>query len=121
MITTLGIDPLQRGADLPTTFSSPPLAQGCRAQGNRASSFVIAGQGGVPTNPIDPIAADTLWQDLSPLAAENSSQEVRNSSSLPSTTAAIVEAQDWATMPDGTIILTTQAPVHLPDVRVQCH
>lgn len=119
-ITTLGIDPLQRGADLPTTFSTPPLAQGCRAQGNRTSSFVMAGQGGVPTNPIDPIAADTLWQDLSPLAAEYDSQGVGNRSPLLSTTSAIVEAQNWATLPDGTIILTAQAPIHLPDVGVQC-
>ncbi|MBL1177277.1 filamentous hemagglutinin N-terminal domain-containing protein [Pantanalinema sp. GBBB05] len=120
IITTLGIDPLQRGADLPTTFSTPPLAQGCRVQGTRTSSFVMAGQGGVPANPGDPIVADTLWQDLSPLAAADGRPSAGNSSPLLSTTSAIVEAQDWATLPDGTIVLTTQAPMHLPDIGVQC-
>lgn len=107
-ITTLGIDPLQRGADLPTTFSTPPLAQGCRLQGNRTSSFVIAGQGGVPTNPIDPIATDTLWQDLAPLAENPRIGRVEENALLPSPASAIVEAQNWATLPDGTVLLTAQ-------------
>ncbi|MGI0488764.1 filamentous hemagglutinin N-terminal domain-containing protein [Pantanalinema rosaneae CENA516] len=113
-ITTLGIDPLQRGADLPTTFSSPPLAQGCRAQGNRASSFVIAGQGGVPTNPIDPIAADTLWQDLQPLpTSENQKVELdrQPKSAIAASPASLVEVQNLILLPSGTAVLTAQAAV----------
>jgi filamentous hemagglutinin family protein len=118
-ITTLGIDPVQGTVNLPTTFSQPPLAQGCRTS-SQTGSFKNIGQGGIASNPVDPMVADAIWQDLAPSPP---SQSARPSSpgnaenaapSAPSAIAPIVEAQGWVVLPNGTIVLTAEAPTALP-------
>jgi filamentous hemagglutinin family protein len=111
-ITTLGIDPVQATVNLPTTFSQPPLAQGCRVS-SRTGSFKHVGQGGVAANPADPIVADALWQDVEPLEkrenreTRSESREIKpqTQSKLPNLNSPIVEAQGWIVSPDGRITL----------------
>jgi filamentous hemagglutinin family protein len=120
-INTLGIDPVQGTVNLPTTFSQPPLAQGCRAT-SRTGSFKNIGQGGIPVNPVDPTVADAIWQDVEPLekrsesGKRSGSGEIRKQeqSTIPDSQSSIVEAQGWVVLPDGRIILTAEASTGTP-------
>ncbi|NJP10554.1 MAG: filamentous hemagglutinin N-terminal domain-containing protein [Leptolyngbyaceae cyanobacterium RU_5_1] len=129
-ITTLGIDPVQRAANLSETFSTPPLAQGCRAPGSQRGSFVNTGRGGVPSSPVDPIAADTIWQDLEPILGRTEgggrrTEDTPDSSLIPHPSSLqpsphptphtpIIEAQGWIVLPDGAIALVADPSVALP-------
>lgn len=119
-INTLGIDPVQGAAELPTTFSTPPLARGCQARGSQTSSFVNTGRGGIPTNPTDPLMADTLWQDLELLGETEqgaTEQSTTNQQQLgtDNSTSPLIEAQGWAVLGDGTVVLTAQPPTVTPN------
>ncbi|HAX75487.1 MAG TPA: hypothetical protein DCY88_06585 [Cyanobacteria bacterium UBA11372] len=112
-INTPDIDPTQGTVELPTTFSTPSLARGCQTRGNNTSSFVNTGRGGVPTNPTDPLIADTLWQDLELLGETekgareqptNNNRQLRTDNS----SSPIIEAQGWAVLSNGTVVLTAQ-------------
>jgi large exoprotein involved in heme utilization and adhesion len=120
ILNTPDIDPIQGAIELPTLFSIPSLARGCRARGSQTSSFVNTGRGGLPTNPADPLIPDTLWQDLELLgAAEDGGRQ-------PSTThppglrtddsvSPMIEAQGWVVLSDGAIVLTARSPGVTPD------
>ena len=126
-INTLGLDPNRGTVELPTTFTTPPLTQGCYAPTYQTSRFVNIGRGGVPINPTAPLSADTIWEDLDlPLALEHRSQraEPTKKATTPTQTPfssgspRTLEAQGWQVFPDGTILLTTQAStIKLP----ACH
>lgn len=112
-INTPDIDPTQGTVELPTTFSTPSLARGCQTRGNNISSFVNTGRGGVPTNPTDPLIADTLWQDLELLGEtkEGTREQPTNNNRQLRTenpTSPIIEAQGWVVLSNGTIVLTAQ-------------
>ncbi len=110
--------------ELPNTFATPPLAQGCRAS-SRENRFVNAGRGGVPRSPTDPLTPNTIWQDLSPPTA-TPDQEAEGTMHNPSpveaiaqpdvtATPPILEAQGWVTRSDGTTELITQATSATPN------
>ncbi|MBD2021649.1 S-layer family protein, partial [Leptolyngbya sp. FACHB-36] len=113
-INTPEIDPTQQTPQLPATFSAPPLAQGCRVQGDQTSRFVNAGRGGVPQNPSDPLIPDILWQDLEPIdgpqQATGTAAIVTSSQRTPDS---IVEAQGWISR-NGAVILTADASTATP-------
>jgi large exoprotein involved in heme utilization and adhesion len=118
-INTPGIDPVQGTVELPTTFSTPSLAQGCQARGRQTSSFVNTGRGGVSTNPTDPLMTDTIWQDLELLEETGKgaraqptthNQRLRTNNS----TSPMIEAQGWVVLSNGTIALTAEAPTVTP-------
>ncbi|PSN19236.1 hypothetical protein C7271_08375, partial [filamentous cyanobacterium CCP5] len=67
IINELAPEIAQSEVTLSTELAPPMLAQGCRARGSQTGSFVITGRGGLPTNPIAPLSADTVWQDLAPI------------------------------------------------------
>ena len=118
-INTLGIDPVQGTVELPTTFSTPSLAQGCQARDSQTSSFVSTGRGGVSTNPTDPLIADTIWQDLELLGeARKRAREQPTTNNQRSRTnkltSPIIEAQGWVVLNNGTIALTAEAPTVTP-------
>lgn len=116
-INTPEIDPTQGAIDLPTNFSLPSLARGCEARGSETSSFVNTGRGGVPTNPTDPLIADTLWQDLELLGeVGKEAREQRGNSDrrVNNPTSPIVEAQGWVVLSNGAIVLTAQSPTVTP-------
>ncbi|MBE7384619.1 MAG: filamentous hemagglutinin N-terminal domain-containing protein [Leptolyngbya sp. SIO1E4] len=122
-ITELSPDVFQEGEELPVETAPPPLAAGCRAPGAQSGSFVITGRGGLPTNPIDVLEADSIWQDLAPLTETD---EVDASSTLPAAepevaapNAPLVQAQGWTRNADGTVTLLahrseTPAPFETP-------
>jgi large exoprotein involved in heme utilization and adhesion len=124
-ITTLGIDPVQGTVNLPTTFSQPPLAQGCRAT-SRTGSFKNVGQGGIAANPVDPVIADAIWQDVEPLEKmeERGEIEKQEQSATSNPQSAIVEAQGWVVLPNGTIALiaghSTEASRAIVNPAIDC-
>jgi filamentous hemagglutinin family protein len=96
---------------LSTELAPPRLAQGCRAQGSQTGSFVITGRGGLPTNPIAPLSADTVWQDLAPI--DGIEEEVVEGSAIapsPETPTAtpLVEAQSMIRTENGRVVLLAQ-------------
>ncbi|WP_081972517.1 filamentous hemagglutinin N-terminal domain-containing protein [Leptolyngbya sp. KIOST-1] len=121
-ITELTPDIAQDEVTLPTETAPTALAQGCRAQGAQAGSFVVTGRGGLPTNPTDPLSADTIWQDLAPIPLTEDGAEPSPAASAPEPTAPIVEAQSWTRAEDGTVTLlanATAAPDYFAS-RVNC-
>ncbi|MBE7384627.1 MAG: filamentous hemagglutinin N-terminal domain-containing protein [Leptolyngbya sp. SIO1E4] len=123
-ITELSPDVVQAESELPVETAPPPLAAGCRAPGAQSGSFVITGRGGLPTNPIDVLEADSIWQDLAPLTETD---EADASSTLPAAEPEVaapneplVQAQGWTRNADGTVTLLahrseTPAPFELPN------
>lgn len=119
-IDTPDVD-LQETVNLPSTFSVPPLAQGCFAT-SRQSRFVNAGRGGVPSNPADALVGDTLWQELD-------EREIRDEESTTSTQPLpgngekveaqeeFVEAQGWMMREDGAIELVAPPNSTLYETR----
>jgi filamentous hemagglutinin family protein len=115
-ITTLGIDPVQGTVNLPTTFSQPPLAQGCRAS-SRRGSFKNLGQGGIASNPSDSIVADAIWQDLEPIQQPERDKLIRSDNEAQpsaSSIGPIIEAKGWMVLPNGAISLTAEAATGFP-------
>ncbi|MDX2214799.1 MAG: S-layer family protein [Oculatellaceae cyanobacterium bins.114] len=120
-LNTPDLDPTRGTVALPITFSTPPLAQGCDAQNSQTSSFVNTGRGGVPANPIDPLTANTLWQDLEPLPEDTQNSTViqhdRSETAFENSSASsapeIIEAQSLTRLPGGTISLMAQVPSEL--------
>jgi filamentous hemagglutinin family protein len=112
------IDPTKGTVALPTTLSMPPLVQGCYAPNSQNSRFVITGRGGIRANPISPLTADTIWQDLEAppeqgVVKQRRAAETHSAPSSPAPPPEIIEAQGWQVLPDGTILLTTQPPMVL--------
>ncbi|MEN8447152.1 MAG: S-layer family protein, partial [Cyanobacteria bacterium J06555_13] len=114
VVTELNPDTLQPERELPVDTAPPTVARGCRGQGAQTGSFVSSGRGGLPENPISPLSADGLWQDLAPLdleALENQGDIVSQSSQELVTTEPIVEARAWQRDRNGIITLFAQAAV----------
>jgi filamentous hemagglutinin family protein len=124
-INELTPDIAQDDVALPTETAPNALAQGCRGQGAQAGSFVITGRGGLPTNPADPLSADSVWQDLAPIPLSEHTTDRTSAApnaEVVTSTAPIVEAQGWIRADDGTVILladATAAPDHFVS-RVNC-
>ena len=117
-VNRVEIDPSQSLVELPVEVINVEeiVAQGCGVDNNFANSkFVIAGQGGLPPNPSETIANDTILVDLGNLSSD---EAVRNSDRPQSQAALatakpaqteIIEAQGWIVNGDGKVILTAQA------------
>ncbi len=113
-IDELNPDVAQDDAILPAETAPPTLAPGCRAQGSQTGSFVMTGRGGLPTNPADPLSADTVWQDLAPISGLDEGDTVSLSQDTVATSdqspdAPIVEARSWTRVADGTVIFLAEA------------
>lgn len=108
-IQTPDVDPSRGLVSLPVNLldASRQISQRCAATA-RQNRFAIVGRGGLPANPVDPLQDQSIWQDLQPI---NASQTTRNRSTQAKPTAqsttetSIVEAQGWVKAPDGTIAL----------------
>ncbi len=67
----------------------------------------------MPTNPGDALGEEGLLEDLGTPVAVRDEEQAEKSAALASPSsppAQIVEAQGWVKRPDGTVILTAQAP-----------
>ncbi len=106
-IQTPEIDPSRGLVSLPLNLVDPSrqIAQQCSATA-RQNRFAIVGRGGLPTDPIDPLQSERIWQDLQLIEASRSTSNV---STQPETIAPIVEAQNWVKASDGTVTLVAQS------------
>ncbi|MEM9215576.1 MAG: filamentous hemagglutinin N-terminal domain-containing protein [Cyanobacteria bacterium P01_F01_bin.150] len=92
-VDDLGIDPVQRGAELPTEVAPPALSQGCTPGGGRGS-FTNVSQGGIPLGPGDVRGSDRAWEDISP--------PIR----IPDRP--LTEAQNWTINNQGQVVLHSE-------------
>lgn len=91
------------------------VAQGCTAARNEASSssFVITGRGGLPPNPNNTIASETVLADLGSAVVSSASKNSGGAISTRPTNSSptqIVEAQGWMVNKNGQVFLTANAP-----------
>lgn len=104
---------LSRGfVALPVALTDPSrqIAQGCAAVTTRKSQFVVTGRGGLPTNPVESLRDESIWQDLQPIAPSEAAKS--NSEVIaPPPAPALVEAQGWIIDPAGHVALVAQAPI----------
>jgi large exoprotein involved in heme utilization and adhesion len=125
-IDTPDIDSSRGLVELPLQLSETEVVQACQPGGSQQQSeFIVAGSGGLPPNPSDPLNSDALWIDLDSTAqlAENrpSSKEATWVNS--STTQSLVEATGWALDDKGNVVLTASAPTAAPRgvIPAKCH
>jgi large exoprotein involved in heme utilization and adhesion len=121
-IITPGVDPNRGLAELPTDLvdATGLIDRRCvpGAGTEQSSSFTITGRGGLPPNPHETLGEEGLLEDLgTPVAVSTGTrggQQRRASASSSSSPQPLVEAQGWVIAPDGTVILTAQAPSATP-------
>ncbi|MEQ8997237.1 MAG: hypothetical protein RID53_12140, partial [Coleofasciculus sp. B1-GNL1-01] len=83
----------------------------CQGRSDQTPShFIISGRGGVPPTISQVTGTDNVWEDLRPLtpSSDNSPAKIEPVTQTRSTP--IIEAQGFLKLPDGTIVLTAQAP-----------
>jgi hypothetical protein len=76
----------------------------------RASSFIITGRGGLPTNPGDPLSPDAMLVDLISLNPKNDKATPLTSQPTTATPKPIVEATGLVKNNQGELILTANPP-----------
>ena len=121
-IITPGVDPNRGLAELPTDLvdATGLIDRRCvpGAGTEQSSSFTITGRGGLPPNPHETLGEEGLLEDLgTPVGVSTGTrggQPRRASASPSSPPQPLVEAQGWVFAPDGTVILTAQAPTATP-------
>ncbi len=99
---------------LSETFAPPELAASCYVVQATDGRFVRTGRGGLPTNPVSPVAADNLWQDLEPLPssslrAQQQTMSPTSTSHLgqPAEQPKLKEAIAWTFAKDGKVQLVS--------------
>jgi filamentous hemagglutinin family protein len=116
-IETPDIDPSRGLVTLPVNLvdASRQITQQCAAT-TRQNRFAIVGRGGLPTDPVDPLRAESIWQDLQPIESTQASRPSTQSETIsPSILeTAIVEAQGWVKEPNGTVTLVAQPKIATP-------
>lgn len=110
------VDPSQGLTELPSDLvdAAGLLDRSCAASAQTPqSSFTVTGRGGLPANPGEVLDREQLLEDLGPALVstrpplEKQAVTPTPPSFLPDP---IVEAQGWIVAPDGTVVLTAQAP-----------
>ena len=117
-LNTPDIDPNSGLVQLPTIPVDTQVAQGCYSQDYAQNRFVIAGRGGLPMSPTEPLQdTSTLsaWVRLRPEPANAKtiisprSTAVSNNTKVAAATT-IVEASSWVVNRNGNIELVAQVP-----------
>ena len=119
-IETPGIDPNAGLVQLPPPASPPEFVNFCQGRSDQTPShFIISGRGGVPPTISQVTGTYNVWEDLRPLtpSSDNSPAKIEPVTQRSSTP--IIEAQGWIKLPDGTIVLTAQAPNVTPNTGWQ--
>ncbi|MEQ9354598.1 two-partner secretion domain-containing protein [Coleofasciculus chthonoplastes] len=119
-LNTLEIDPNTGLLQLPPPASPPEFVNFCQGRSDQTPShFIISGRGGVPPTISQVTGTDNVWEDLRPLtpSSDNSPAKIEPVTQRSSTP--IIEAQGWIKLPDGTIVLTAQAPNITPNTGWQ--
>ena len=82
---------------------------GGREEVAKLGSFVVTGRGGLPPNPGEPLADDSVSADLVTLESEQANNRNSQLSSQNSVPNRIIEAQGWYVGENGKIILTAES------------
>lgn len=114
-----GIDPSQGLVEFPENFTdtSTLIAIGCAAdQGNY---FALTGRGGLPANPTQPLASETVWSDVRNLAVASSPASTAKTENnfqfyRPNPQPQIIEAQGWIVNEKGQVELVANLPEASP-------
>lgn len=92
------------------------------------SSFIVTGRGGIPSSPNNSFSNDLSWEDWRMLEVSKQQttltvRETSISSASSPISNQIIEAQGWMRNQDGTVILTSAAPVGLSRsyTSSECH
>jgi large exoprotein involved in heme utilization and adhesion len=103
-LNTLGVDPSQGLVALPTNLVDPSqlVSQACKPQGNRASSLVSTGRGGLPENPTEALMDDSA---IAPWVTPSAPRPTGEAPQAPVPQSRIVEISYWTHHPDGAIEL----------------
>ncbi|MBD2775958.1 S-layer family protein [Iningainema tapete] len=106
-INTPEIDPNQGLINLPVEIVEPKLNQSCQVGDHQdRSSFVIAGRGGLPMSPLEPLSSEAVIADWIILPTTNAV----TSSKIPTAPKPILEATGWVVNSQGEVILTAGVP-----------
>ncbi len=110
-LDTLEIDPNTGLLQLPPPASPPEFVNFCQGRSDQTPShFIISGRGGVPPTISQVTGTDNVWEDLRPLVPNSDSRPAKIEPVTQTRSTPIIEAQGWIKLPDGTIVLTAQAP-----------
>ncbi|MFP4577742.1 MAG: hypothetical protein ACLFT9_19375, partial [Coleofasciculus sp.] len=110
-LDTLEIDPDTGLLQLPPPASPPDFVNFCQGRSDQTPShFIISGRGGVPPTISQVTGTDNVWEDLRPLLPNSDNRPAKIEPVTQTRSTPIIEAQGWIKLPDGTIVLTAQAP-----------
>ncbi|BAZ50057.1 hypothetical protein NIES4103_26710 [Nostoc sp. NIES-4103] len=126
-LNTPEIDPNSGLVELPTIPVDTELAQGCYSPGYAQSKFVIAGRGGLPSNPKDILTPDATQIDWVSVKPSNNNRSLPPVTVKPitSTPKPIVEATGATLNSFGQIVLSANSSALTPHSSrqnpIQCH
>ncbi|MBT9315768.1 two-partner secretion domain-containing protein [Leptothoe spongobia] len=111
-LNELGTEPIQAGANLPEAIGADEISRQCQPRSG-ISSFVVSGQGGIPTEVSMP---GLLWETLDNINTREMATEITldpvDSSLL--TESPLREAQDWHMSGAGQIVLVAHTAETIP-------
>ncbi len=115
-INTPDVDPSSGLVELPTTVVDVEglVARNFCAAKQAGSSFRVTGRGGLPASPNDPLTDEVLAVEWSRSSGEVQGTGVTRPQSTDngqSRNRVIQQAQGWIVAADGTVTLTTEAPI----------
>ncbi|MEQ9621223.1 two-partner secretion domain-containing protein, partial [Coleofasciculus chthonoplastes] len=119
-LNTLEIDPDTGLLQLPPPASPPEFVNFCQGRSDQTPShFIISGRGGVPPTISQVTGTYNVWEDLRPLTPSSDNSPAKIAPVTQTRSTPIIEAQGWIKLPDGTIVLTAQAPNITPNTGWQ--
>jgi len=119
-IITPNIDPSRGLVALAINLTDPAqkIVQRCRNLTESGNSFVATGRGGLPSNPIDPLAGETALADWLALPATmsptSSPATQRDNPAGTAVQPSLVEAQEWQVDANGGLRLVASLPKPQP-------
>jgi large exoprotein involved in heme utilization and adhesion len=125
-INTPDVDPSSGLVELPTTVVDVEglVARNFCAAKQAGSSFRVTGRGGLPASPNDPLIDEVLAVEWSRPGGEVQARGVSRPQSTDNAqrrNRVIQQAQGWIVAADGTVTLTTEAPIALPQSPAFTH
>ena len=106
IITTLEVDPDQGTDPLPSGLAVPDISQGCQI--SNSGQFIATGQGGLSSNPYEPLSSEGIQEDIYP-AGYRASQLADESTEHQHSSETLVEAQGWERNSQGDIVLLAES------------
>ncbi|WP_341528253.1 filamentous hemagglutinin N-terminal domain-containing protein [Nostoc sp. UHCC 0302] len=132
-INSPDVDPSKGLVELPVNVvdASQQIVTACNAEGKMTrASFIITGRGGIASNPVELLTADTVladWITLEPedenranssqnrvIIQESNTQVASQKVNAVNKATQIVEAQGWVMDANGNVVLVAQAPTVTP-------